>query len=74
MTLKTYQKFVNFRALNAGVRMGGYSTAHQSASLENVWEYQLHFGVMFGDEPVQERNSRRQENNLNIQSRKTQNV
>ena len=54
--------------------MGGYSTAHQSASLENVWEYQLHFGVMFGDEPVQERNSRRQENNLNIQSRKTQNV
>jgi len=74
MTVNMYQKFVKFRALNAGVRMGGYCTAHQLVFVENVWEYQLHFGVMFGDETLQERNNRRQENNLNIQSRKTQNL
>jgi hypothetical protein len=45
MTLETYQKFVNFRALHAEVRMGGYSTPRQSVFMENGWEYQLHFGV-----------------------------
>ena len=60
MALRTYQKFDNFCALDADVRMGGYSTAHQSVFLENVWECQLHFRVMYEDEKVQERKSRRQ--------------
>jgi len=54
--------------------MGGHSASHQSVFLENVWEYQLHFGVMFGDETAQEQNDRPRDNNLNVQSSKTQNL
>jgi hypothetical protein len=60
MTLETYQKFVNFRALHAEVQMCGYSTQHHSDFVENVWEYQLNFRVMFDDEMAQGRKSRRQ--------------
>jgi len=60
MTLEAYQKFVNFRILHAEVRMCGYSTEHHSDFVENVWEYQLNFRVMFDNELAQGRKSRRQ--------------
>jgi hypothetical protein len=62
MTLETYQKFANLCALPVEVRMGGYTTAHQSVFLENVWENLLHFRVMFEDEKGQKRKTRRRYN------------
>jgi hypothetical protein len=43
--------------------MCGYSTKHQSDFVENVWEYQLHFRVIFEDETAQGRKSHRQKQN-----------